>query len=300
MDYQEFRSQYEIQHPSSVPVLRFEMSVFPRWVRWAVMAMFASAAIISGVHTVPTVYATIEASKVAPWVHEAAALASFVAVELAILLSAYLLKHNPWLGWMLLIITSVVASIANLQSSLSAMNGKDGWTQLVAITVGIAAPLIVLASGKLLVNIFNGERSVNGRAEERFRDECRAFDAEVLSAFEKFSKSKKASVLLPTMSASVQPQLPSASAQLSVADTRTHGHGQGYGRTTDAREQVRTYLAEHPAAIAMSSRQLADLLGVGKTTVGEELKAARQMQSGQPVIAQAEEVIKAVDDATRQ
>jgi len=300
MDYQEFRSQYEVQHPSSVPVLRYEMSVFPRWVRWAVMAMFASAAIISGVHTVPTVYATIEASKVAPWVHQAAALASFVAVELAILLSAYLLKHNPWLGWMLLIITSVVASIANLQSSLSAMNGKDGWTQLVAVTVGIAAPLIVLASGKLLVNIFNGERSVNGRAEERFRDECRTFDAEVLSAFEKFSKSKKASVMLPTMSASVQPQLPSASAQLSVADTRTHGHGQGYGRTTDAREQVRTYLAEHPAAITMSSRQLADLLGVGKTIVAEELKAVRQTQSSQPVIAQAEEVIKAVDDATRQ
>jgi len=296
MDYQEFRTQYEIQHPSSVPVLRYEMSVFPRWVRWAVMAMFASAAIISGVHTVPTVYATIEAGKVAPWVHEVAALASFVAVELAILLSAYLLKHNPWLGWMLLIITSVVASIANLQSSLSAMNGKDGWTQLVAVTVGIAAPLIVLASGKLLVNIFNGERSVNGRAEERFREECRAFDAEVLTAFEKFSKSKKSSVMLPTMSASVQPQLPSASAQVSVADTRAHGHGQGYGRATDAREQVRTYLRENPAAIAMSSRQLADVLNVGKTIAAEELKAVRLSQTSQPVIEQAEDVIKAVSD----
>lgn len=292
MDYHEFRTQYEAQHPASVPVLRYEMSVFPAWVRWAVMAMFLAAAIISGVHTVPTVYQTIEKDKVAPLVHDIAALASFIAVELAILLSAYLLKRNAKLGWLLLITTSSVAGIANLQSSLSAMASTDAWTRTVAIAIGLAAPLIVLASGKLLVDIFNGERTISGRADERYREESKAFDAEVLAAFEKFSRKHPASAQL---SASVQPTMPVLSAPASAADMRTHGHGQGYARATDAREVVRTYLREHPDAIAMSSRDLAAQLGVGKTIVAEELKAIRMAQTGS-VVQAAEQIIREVRD----
>lgn len=295
MDYHEFRSQYEAQHPASVPVLRYELAAFPAWVRWAVMAMFMAAAVISGVHTVPTVYQTIEKDMVAPWVHQLAAMSSFVAVELAILLSAYLLKRNPKLGWLLLITTSFVAGIANLQSSLTAMSGKNAWTQIVAVSVGLAAPLIVLASGKLLVDIFNGERTVNARADERYHEECKKFDAEVLAAYEKFSRSKKAPVQLAAPSASVQPSMLPASATLSAADTRTHGNGQGYARATDARERVRTYLRENPDAIRLSSRELAEQLGVGKTIVAEELKALRQGNTG--LIQSAEAVISEVDNA---
>jgi hypothetical protein len=296
MDYHEFRNQYEAQHPASVPVLRYELAAFPAWVRWAVMAMFMAAAVISGVHTVPTVYQTIESGKVAPLVHDIAALSSFIAVELAILLSAYLLKRNRGLGWLLLITTSFVAGIANLQSSLTAMSGKqaDAWTQIVAVSVGLAAPLIVLASGKLLVDIFNGERTVNARADERYHEECKKFDAEVLAAFEKFSRSKKASVQLPAVPAGVQPSMLPASAMLSAADMRTHGHGHGYARATDARERVRTYLREHPDAIRLSSRELAEQLGVGKTIVAEELKTLRQGNTG--LIQEAEAIISEVND----
>ncbi len=296
MDYHEFRAQYEAQHPASVPVLRYELSVYARWVKWAVLAMFLAAALISGVHTVPTVYQTIEAGKVDPNVHAAAALASFVAVELAILLSAYLLIRNPWLGWALLIVTSFVAAVANLQSSMSALAGKDDWTRVVAIVMGLAAPLIVLASGKLLVVIFNSERTISGRAEERFREECKAFDGEVLGAFEKYSRGKRTSVVLPAMPASVYPSALPASAPLSAADSRTHGHGQGYTRAADARERVRAYLQENPDAIRLSSRELAERVGdVGKTIVAEELKALRQARIERPLIEAAEEIIQGVN-----
>lgn len=292
MNYEEFRQQYEAQHPASVPVLRYEQSIFPRWVKLAVMAMFFAAALISGVHTVPTVYQTIEANKVAPLVHDIAALSSFVAIELAILLSAYLLVRNAFLGWTLLIVTSFVAGVANLQSSMMALDGKDDWTRLVAVVMGLAAPLIVLASGKLLVSIFNSERSINGRAEDRFREERQAFDAEVLGAFEKFSRSKRSSAQLSTASATPSASLLPSAPVVSVADSRTHGHGQGYGRATDAREQVRTYLRENPDAIKLASRELAALIGVGKTIVAEELKAARQGRTVQT----AEEIIAEVGD----
>lgn len=290
MNYDEFRQQYEAQHPSSVPVLRYEMSVFPAWVRWAVMAMFMAAAIISGVHTVPTVYETIEADKVAPLVHDAAALASFIAVELAILLSAYLLKRNTVLGWLLLIITSCVAGIANLQSSMTAMSGKDDWSRLVAVVLGVSAPLIVLASGKLLVDIFNGERSINTRAEERYLEACKAFDAEVLTAFKRDGKR-----LVSTVSAAPSAPLSLSASAVSAADNRTHGHGQGYGRNVDSRERVRTHLREHPEDLSLSARALADKLGdVGKTVVAAELTALRK--TGGQVIQAAEEVISGVSD----
>lgn len=290
MNYDEFRQQYEAQHPASVPVLRYEMSMFPGWVRWAVMAMFTAAAVISGVHTVPTVYETIEADKVTPVVHAIAALSSFIAVELAILLSAYVLKRNAKLGWLLLITTSCVAGIANLQSSMTAMAGKDDWSRLVAIVLGVSAPLIVLASGKLLVDIFNGERTISGRADERYREECKAFDAEVLAAFKKDGKRA-----LPAVSAAPSaPQLPSASV-VSAADNRTHGHGQGYGRNVDSRERVRTHLREHPEDLTLSARALADKLGdVGKTVVADELTALRKA-NGQ-LLKNAEAVIAEVGD----
>ena len=89
--------------------------------------------------------------------------------------------------------------------------------------------------------------------------------------------------------------MPVLSAPASAADMRTHGHGQGYARATDAREVVRTYLREHPDAIAMSSRDLAAQLGVGKTIVAEELKAIRMAQTGS-VVQAAEQIIREVRD----
>lgn len=274
MNYDEFRQQYEAQHPASVPVLRYEMSMFPSWVRWAVMAMFTAAAVISGVHTVPTVYQTIEADKVAPLVHDIAALSSFIAVELAILLSAYLLKRNAKLGWLLLITTSFVAGIANLQSSMTAMAGKDNWTRLVAVAIGLAAPLIVLASGKLLVDIFNGERTINGRADERYRDECKAFDAEVLSAFEKFSRSAKRSQpisievssehSLNSLNGSVneQPKLP-----------RSVNSSTGYTKRMDSRSIISEFFEQHPDELNTKLDELVERIEqqsgvkVGRTSV---------------------------------
>lgn len=285
MDYHEFRSQYEAQHPASVPVLRYELSVYARWVKWAVLAMFLAAALISGVHTVPTVYQTIEAAKVAPLVHDIAAMSSFVAVELAILLSAYLLIRNPWLGWALLIVTSFVAAVANLQSSMSALAGKDDWTRLVAVVMGLAAPLIVLASGKLLVVIFNSERTISGRAEERFREECKAFDSEVLGAFEKFTRTSKRSQpdriavqsvhSLNSVNGSVNEPL-----KLPYAANSANG----YTKRMDARTIITQYFNEHPEDLHTRLDELVEKIvqqtgvKVGRTSV-HNIRSERMTQS---------------------
>lgn len=66
---------------------------------------------------------------------------------------------------------------------------------------------------------------------------------------------------------------------LSAADgQRTdsgHGYGVGYQRTTDARTRVTAYLAENPEAISMNVRELAALIGVGKTTVSDVMREVK-------------------------
>ena len=58
--------------------------------------------------------------------------------------------------------------------------------------------------------------------------------------------------------------------------TAVHGNGQGYVRKPDAQELVRNYLDAHPESVSMSVRELAPLIGVGKSTVAQVLKTVRQ------------------------
>lgn len=249
MDYTEFRAQYETHHPASVPVLRYEANVYPSWVKWAVLAMFIAAAVISGVHTIPTVHQSIEADKVATWVRDAAALLSFVAVELAILLSAYLLIRNAALGWLILIVTFIVAIVANLQSSMAALTGKDDWTRVVAIVLGAGAPLIVLMSGKLLVSIFQSERAISSGAEKRYREECRVFDADVLAAYEKFSRSKRS--LPPAATVQSVHSLNSVNGSVNKPAQLSHSvnSASGYTKRMDSRAIIREFFTQYPDAM---------------------------------------------------
>lgn len=274
MNYDEFRQQYEAQHPASVPVLRYEANVYPTWMKWVVLAMFLAAAFISGVHTVPTVWQSIEADKVSPLVRDIAALMSFVAVEFAILLSAYLLIRNAWLGWTILIVTFLVAIVANLQSSMAALANKDDWTRVVAIVLGIGLPLIVLMSGKLLVSIFQSERAISGGAEKRYRDECKAFDAEVLSGFEKFTRSGKRS---QPVRIEVQSEHSVNSLNGSVNEQPKLAHSvnssTGYTKRMDSRTIISEFFEQYPDEVNTKLDELVERIEqqtgvrVGRTSV---------------------------------
>jgi len=80
MDYAEFRKQYQERYPASVPVLEPAMREYPRWLSWIVLVMFISAALLSGVHTVPTVRRGIETDDlISARVRDAASMSAFVA-----------------------------------------------------------------------------------------------------------------------------------------------------------------------------------------------------------------------------
>jgi len=191
MEYHEFRQQYEQQHPASVPRMETEMNEYPAWVRYAVLLTFVCAALVSGVHTVPTVWKSIEVGTIiTEGIRNIISLASLVAVELAILLSAYLMAKGVKLAYFVTFIASAVAIMANLYSvvtAFSADNAESG-ALIVAIVLGIGAPLIALFTGKMFVDIHRADRIQDARSRKAFRDASIKWDKEVGSAFKKYQK----------------------------------------------------------------------------------------------------------------
>lgn len=249
MNYEEFRKEYEQQHPSSVPKLKKEISPYPRWTRWGVFLMFLSAALLSGVHTIPVTYNGIPGgSLISDDARRIAAHSSFIAVELAILFSAFvmLVKNNLRLAYIVIGVCFVIAIIANITSiSETFQNGTilDIGGVFVSFAFGVGMPLVALMAGKLFVNIHQTERRLDHDAQERLDKAQKAFDKEILKAWK----------------ASNQPSKEPSNRQPDESSKTV--------KPIDASQRVIDYLRENPADIdGLSSGRLASKLGVSKAT----------------------------------
>lgn len=270
MDYQAFRAQYEQQHPASIPQPEPEVQQYAPWVKRAVLAMFVCAALLSAVHTVPTVYLGIDPVMVDGRVRAVAAALSFVFVELMILLSAYLYLKDR--GWAILVggFTFLVAAIANVQSALHSFNADNVWTTFVSVLIGLLAPVVCLAAGKLYVNIQHAAAAAMLRTRRAYQDRCEAWDAEILAAFE---KQQKRTVRSASKTSARRPV--DTPTDTSAGDESGHGTGQGYNKRTDARDIIAQHIETHPQDADIGVRKLADKLGVGKSTVADVLRELR-------------------------
>lgn len=267
--YQEFRKQYEEQHPASIPVYETEMHEYQAWARWAVLLTFICAAMVSGVHTVPTVWKSIELSPIITAdIRNVVSIASLFAIELAILLSAYLMAKGVKLAYVVMGIASSVAVMANLYSVIAALTaGGDAGALVVAIALGIGAPLIALFSGKMFVDIHRADRVQDSRARKTYKEDCIRWDKEVEKAY-------KVSMKL----SSVHPSKVS-NGHVQWTDEQPAASNLGHTKVPDASRVVQQYLAENPHAISMSPRLLAGMLGVGKSTVNNVQREMREKVS---------------------
>lgn len=269
LTYQEFRKEFEEQRPSSVPVYEVEMNEYQSWARWAVLLTFVCAAMVSGVHTVPTVWKGIEVNEIITSdVRNIVSVASLFAIELAILLSAYLMAKGVKLAYAVMGVASTVAVMANLYSVISALaDGGDPGALIVAIVMGIGAPLIALFSGKMFVDIHRADRVQDARARKIYKEACIAWDKEVEKAW-------KASQRSPMSNRVSTEPLSNVSNGLSIGQpmASTIGHT----KVPDASRMVHDYLTDNPDALSMSPRVLAGLLGVGKSTVNNVQREMRE------------------------
>jgi hypothetical protein len=188
MEYQEFRKQYEEQHPASVPVEEAYIGEYPRWVTWAVGAMFVAAAFFSGIHTVPVAYRTIEQFGVAEWLRQAGGVSAFLFIELAVLVSAYMLvKRRSVVMLVILAIAICVAMGANLYSVSEAFlpNQSDVFPRVIAIMFGLVAPLMAALAGGVFVWLHHAERVAEARVKAAFKELSVAWDKEIERVYKK-------------------------------------------------------------------------------------------------------------------
>lgn len=191
MSFDEFRDQYKKKRPASVP-RREQYTVtkeYADWLQWVVLAMFLTSAFLSGVHTAPTAYNTIEAAKVADVFRAIAALGTFIFVELGILVSSYLLfKKWSWFAFLILAVCLVIAMVANLYSVNLAFRAEDDFGKVVGVSFGLAAPLVAALTGKVFVNIHRSNEEALKKADQQFVLAQQAFDNEVNAAWEEYER----------------------------------------------------------------------------------------------------------------
>lgn len=252
MDYEEFRHQYEIQHPASVPQMEAEISIYPDWLEKVVGVMFVSASLLSGIHTVPAVRGGMTSGFWPQQVIDFVSMLSFVAIELVFFVAAYaLMRKRQWHVVITLLAAFVVAMVANLKENVQAYQAGDPGTIIVAVTLGIGAPLIAFMAGKMFVDIHRARRSVGTETRRNYDAARVSWDKEINRAWEKYQKS------------ATHNQQTTVSDRLSTqTDNRQSGYG--YNRNASAVDIALAYLKDNPDAIKLSARAFGDAVGIGK------------------------------------
>jgi cation transport ATPase len=262
MDYIEFRKQYEEQHPASVPVEEIYIGEYPAWVTWAVGAMFVAAAFFSGIHTVPVAYRMIERFGVAEWLRQAGGISAFLFIELAVLVSAYMLvKRRSVVMLIILLIAICVAMGANLYSVSEAFLPEqfDSFARMIAVMFGVVAPLMAALAGGVFVWLHHAERVAEARAKTAFKELKIAWDKEIERAHKR---------AYPAASRPVQSVSIGQSAVSSI----------GHKKVVDATVRAQQYLDAHPEDLNLSPRELARKIGVGKSTANNVQRWLREQK----------------------
>lgn len=194
MNYSEFRKEYELQHPASVPKLRRELSEYPRWLRILVFVMFVCAALISGVHTMSVIYQTISvdqfiSEELRQWISRM----TLIAFETALFVTVYALvkDRQRWIAWSAGGTAFAVALLCNVKNTADNLQPDDLMDWVVTIAVGAGAPLIALLAGKMFVDMHRSERAQVKLEHDALYEAQLAFDKEVLAAFEVYAEQKK-------------------------------------------------------------------------------------------------------------
>lgn len=280
MDFEEFREQYELMHPGEKP-LPPERVQEGSWMRLGIGAMFICSAAISGVHTIPTIYSTVEGALVDEWIRRVSSIGSFFAVEMGILLTGYGISANPWVNRGAGGLAITVAVVCNIISVAKAFNSGTPGDIAVSLILGVFAPVMALLAGKA----FEGQRERLEVEIERRRAvhkaEVQTWNEQLAEAFRAEERRQERRTL--RLQASAEPVRPDNTADTSVrADVRSDGaqkSGHGYDRTADAMTKATEWFNANPdEARRLSVRALEQLIGVSKTTISDARRTWLEQQ----------------------
>ena len=282
LTYEDFRADYEKRHPASVPKLKPELDVYPPWLERIVGLMFICASLLSGVHTVPAVRNGMDTGFWGIHIINAIALTSYIAIELVFFVAAYALMRRPkpgvlanlaqnWHIYLTLLAAFIVAMVANLNENNKAYASQDVGTIIVAAVLGVGAPFIAFMAGKMFVDIHRARRSIGVAAQEVYEKAMVAWDKLIDREYRKELSNPS----------TVQYSSNGQSNGQTGEGFRPSASILGHTKRPDASAIVQQYLAENEQDIDRDARELARMLGVGKSTVNNVQRAMRSHKYSQ-------------------
>lgn len=253
--YQEFREQYEMQHPASVPQLQDDTNEYPIWLLPMTFLMFLSVSVVSGAHTTSTVRTTLEASLIPENAKFWIALFAFFGFELALFVSVFswLRSRNAFISYISTAVVFVVIVLANIQDVARSLSFSDWFSSTITIGVGFGTPLVALLSGKIFVDVYRSNRNATRQAKIGYVESMKAWDAKILSAWTKEQKQQTKNTRqtdkIQTIDLSIQTD-----------------------RQTDKVQTALDYIRANPESIKFNVRELGVQSGVGKDSAAKAKK----------------------------
>lgn len=212
--------------------------------------------------------------------------AAFAMLEISIVIYAYIrtkrhydkarhksLKKQMTAG---ILMALAVATVANIHAIAKENNVYVAeWVDtIILLLVAISAPILAFVSGDILGMEAVAAQNKQENADKVYERKMRTWKAGLNRSWER-EKAKlgvEIRVSAPDGRTGHGDNVRPLSA---LPDGQNHGYGQGYQRRTDAQDTVRSHLEAHPEDMALTVRELADKLNVGKTTVSDVIRSLR-------------------------
>lgn len=277
--YSAFRRTYEQQTPPPIHIQATRDSLF---VPAALVVIIGASVIVSGSRTIGEFGGGF------------IGVAAFFMLEMSIVAYAFftvrrsytdaLLANSRKLAGRGLKVAFVVAMAANVHNVLQTRGAMidSNLNTLINVGVAISAPVLAWISGDILAIETMANASRTRKADEDYRTRLAEWTAGLNGAWE-LQKAKwriRLDDQQVTISMPVQPQLSAVRPLGNEADTDSgHATGQGYSKAPDARTKAHEYISANPESIALPAREFAELVGIGKSTAAEVLKAYRKANS---------------------
>lgn len=273
--YEAFSAIYAKKNP---PPGRTETARENRFSIVALAVLLVASIVVSASRTIPEFAALLGGT----WVGYLVGVAGFIMLEVSLIVYAFIRTRNHYdesrhasvktlinvgLG-----LSFVIALAVGIHATLKA-SGFEWWIFNLALSIalGSSAPILAFISGDIIGMLVVADASRQRRADDLYREQMEQWRAGLNEEWSRRQSQFGAKIDLRDMSVHVSKpsnglsigQLDGQTAPQALPSASTLGHR----KVANAAQIVRDYLTENPGAIEMNSRELAALLGVGKSTV---------------------------------
>lgn len=269
--YNAFSATYELRMPRPVAPRRHISNV---GVLFALAIMLIAQVIVSGSRTIK------EFGEVG--------VAAFIMLELGMVAFAFIRTSRNYtpdrkrfvMRWVEvgLVISFLVLLSGNIDATLKSkdIHLPDTVNLIIQLAIAVSAPVLAFITGDVLGMYGAMQAYERKEAMAKYDQAFKEWGVGLANSWKSQKAQWGVKIEVLREPVRIRPELPDHTSAVRPsdmdADGRGHGTGYGYSKRTDARTQVWTYLDGNPDSADMPVRELAEIIGVGKSTVAAVLR----------------------------